>query len=128
MTVDISRFLNAALLERATRFFTGELGWTQNDVPEVAAAVAANGYAILGGDVWTKREDGRWLPVGAGGTWDTKRLPSDSDSDYVARSLKAAVAYVSAQPATDTDERRYVLTCESPDFMSRVAGQPERVG
>ena len=40
-----------------------ELAWERAMALQFAEAVAADGYVILGGDVWRRDPDGRWRPT-----------------------------------------------------------------
>src|SRR5690348_16484529 len=119
--MDITSLVTRQDVDRALRLFTNELAWSCRDAIEVAKRIAAQGYAILGGDIWNLEAPGRWRPLGAGGTWDTTRVPSETDDRYVARCLEATLSFLSSQPEASDDDRRYVLTCDRPDFMQKFS-------
>jgi hypothetical protein len=119
--MDITSLVTQEDADRALRLFTNELAWSRGDAIEVATRIAAQGYAILGGDIWHLEGPGRWRPLGAGGTWDTARMPSETDDQYVARCLEESLSFLSSQPEASDDDRRYVLTCDRPEFMQKFS-------
>jgi len=121
--MDIASLLAPQDADRAIRLFTNELAWSRGDAIHVAKRVAAQGYAILGGDIWHLEGPDRWRPVGAGGTWDTARLPRETDDQYVARSLDETLSFLTRQAESSADDRRYVLTCDRPDFMQKYVSR-----
>ena len=121
--VEITSLLSRQEVDRALRLFTNELAWTRGDTIEVAKRIAAHGYAILGGDIWHLKGPDRWAPRGAGATWETERLPSETDDQYVARCLEQTLSFLSSQPEVSDDDRRYVLTVDTPDFMQKFSSR-----
>jgi hypothetical protein len=53
----------ADLLNRSLRRPNGGLGWRPADAPAAVAALAAAGYAVLGGEWWTVLPDGTIWPA-----------------------------------------------------------------
>ena len=119
--MDITSLLAPQDADRAFRLFTNELAWSRGDAINVAKRIAAQGYAILGGDIWHLKGPGRWAPLGAGATWDTERLPSETDDQYVRRCLVQTLSFLNGQAEASDDDRRYVLTVERPDFMQKYS-------
>ena len=80
--------LPTEILKKAFRASNGELAWAKPDAVEAATALAAHGMAILGGEVWSIQEGGRWqglIPQTDGSPdsvyhWELEPQKADSES------------------------------------------------
>ena len=86
------------LVELADIATNGECFWPGDAAPDVARALAEQGYAIVGGEVYCRHAVG-WAAYL--GEWATSP-PQDSDApweQYVARGLVDALSAVAREPA-----------------------------
>lgn len=110
------------LLAQAAENPSGELAWRYPAVLEVVAALAARGYAILGGDVMYAEED---APLGyyhgqvyCGNWYRNWNQPEESWADYVAASVAVTQRYIDAYVQRNGDAYWFV-----PSF-TREQGHP----
>lgn len=95
----------------------GELAWKQSHIPAAVAAIAGQGMAILGGEVWMALGDGRWdgripsrdgSPGGVWG-WDTTvRAEGESWQAFCER-MGAELVRVAASMAFEDEVHPSVL-------------------
>jgi len=90
--------LPPALVELADIATNGEHFWPGDAAPDVARALAAQGYAIVGGEVYCRRAVGWAAYVGE---WVTS-APQRTDTpwvQYVAHGLADALTAIAREPA-----------------------------
>jgi hypothetical protein len=81
------------LLRRAFREANGECAWRRADIDDVVAALLGAGVAILGGEVWWLKPDGRtWyaaVPDETGRVghwiWETRRTSGETWPAFIQR-------------------------------------------
>ncbi len=98
-------------LARANR--CGELGWRYPAVLEVVAALAAGGYAILGGDVMYPDDEDKldyYRDSVYCGNWYLNRQAEDSWAEYVAASVASTQRYIEAYVRRNDDTYWFVPT------------------
>jgi hypothetical protein len=94
------------LISQARKDSSGRLAWRSPVVLEVIEAIAANGRAILGGDVLYAGEDGtldHWQGDIYCGNWYLNKRTDDSWADYVAQSLTVTRGYIEAYARMNGD-------------------------
>ena len=94
-----------------------EIAWDKATAQAVAETARAGGYEILGGDVWRKDPDGRWVP--AYDNWHTRRRPGEDAADYVDRCLIETKMYIGSYPDPEDGTIGYVLVWRDDPLDAR---------
>jgi hypothetical protein len=111
--------LPAALAEIADIATNGEQFWPGDAAPDVARALAAAGYAIVGGEVYCRRAVG-WAAYL--GEWATSisRNSDHSWGEHVADGLADALSAIArdpgawGEPAESGENLRYFFAASAP--------------
>lgn len=112
------------LIAQAQKNASEELAWRYPAVLEVGAALAACGFAILGGGVMHADKGGK-LDYYRGemncGNWFLDRQPEDSWADYVAASVNRTQRYIKAYVRRNGDTFWFVLTFADEQEFARLS-------
>jgi hypothetical protein len=90
--------LPLALVELADIATNGECFWPQDSAPDVARALAGQGYAIVGGEVYCRRAVGWAAYLGEWATSSPQRGDTPWEQ-YVTRGLADALKAIARDPA-----------------------------
>jgi hypothetical protein len=98
--------LTVELARRAFREPLGELAWKRADAPAVIAALQERGQAVVEGEVWFVKPDGRHFEASltdklgrvCSWTWDCKREPEESWRTFLQRCAEEARENVANWP------------------------------
>jgi hypothetical protein len=122
MAKHLPEYMSPRLIEQVRRSWTGDLAWPYPAILDVVRALAAQGYAILGGDVMYDVGGGlldHFRDGVYGGNWyiDWKG-EGTSWAGYVAESLAVTERYIEAYVRRNVESSSYWFV---PDWADEAA-------